>query len=163
MLKARSLSWPARALIAWFGPRGLSSLLFALLVVRAGLPESVQILSVIGTVVITSVVLHGISGKPLSALYVRVVARKTLGEERESTATGLFTQRAPDLQRVAPEELAALLSRPDPPLILDVRSRSQYAGDPRRIPGSIRVLPDEVEAWARERSLQGKKVVTYCT
>ena len=163
LLNARSLSWPARALIAWFGPRGLSSLLFALLVVRAGLPESVQILSVIGTVVITSVVLHGISGKPLSALYVRVVARKTLGEERESTATGLFTQRAPDLQRVAPEELAALLSRPDPPLILDVRSRSQYAGDPRRIPGSIRVLPDEVEAWARGRSLQGKKVVTYCT
>ncbi|HET9598443.1 MAG TPA: cation:proton antiporter [Anaeromyxobacteraceae bacterium] len=162
LLEAPSLSWPARALIAWFGPRGLSSLLFALLVLRTGLPEGMQLLAVVGTTVVASVLLHGISGRPLSAAYARVVGRETLGEERESTASGLFSGAEGDGPRVDPDELAALLSRPDPPLVLDVRSRSDRDRDPRQIPGSIRVPPDEVEAWARGRSVRGR-VITYCT
>ena len=109
-----------------------------------------------------SVVLHGVSGRPLSAAYVRLVGRETLGEERESTASGLFADAEGDVPRVEPDELAALLSRPDPPLVLDVRSRSQYARDPRQIPGSIRVPPDQMDAWARGRSVLGR-IITYCT
>ncbi len=57
----------------------------------------------------------------------------------------------------------------DPPLILDVRTRSQYDQDKSRIPGSIRVRPDEVEGWARERQeerggqIEGQRIVAYCT
>ena len=38
LLKAR-MSWPARLFISWFGPRGLNSLLLALLVVIADVPS----------------------------------------------------------------------------------------------------------------------------
>jgi hypothetical protein len=46
--------------------------------------------------------------------------------------------------------------------VIDVRSRSQHALDPRRIPGTVRVPPDQVERWARGRARPGK-AVTYCT
>jgi NhaP-type Na+/H+ or K+/H+ antiporter len=161
-IRPSGLSWQARALIAWFGPRGLSSLLFALLVVRAGVPEATSVLAVVGAVVVASVVLHGASATPVSALYARALARRTLGEERESTAAGLFAGDGSEVPRVTADGLAAELERPDPPLVLDVRSRSQHALDPRRIRGALRVLPDEVERWAQGRPLPGR-VVTYCT
>ena len=43
-LRAR-LSRTARALMAWFGPRGLSALLLILLVVQAGLPAGDHLLA----------------------------------------------------------------------------------------------------------------------
>ncbi|MGH7856884.1 MAG: cation:proton antiporter, partial [Candidatus Binatia bacterium] len=87
------LSRGALAFVAWFGPRGLNSLLFALLALRSGVAEGEAILSVVGVVVMASVVLHGTSATPLSAWYARAVARRTLPEERESTAAGLFDAR----------------------------------------------------------------------
>ena len=50
----------------------------------------------------------------------------------------------------------------DPPLILDVRSRSEYDRDGVRIPGSVRVLPDQVTEWAADR-LRDQPFVLYCT
>jgi NhaP-type Na+/H+ or K+/H+ antiporter len=52
-----------RLLIAWFGPRGLSSLLLILLPVFAGVPDSSRLLAVCSLVVLVSVVLHG--GSPM--------------------------------------------------------------------------------------------------
>ena len=52
-----------RLLIAWFGPRGLSSLLLILLPVFAGLPGSEQLFAICCLVVLLSVVVHG--GSPL--------------------------------------------------------------------------------------------------
>jgi NhaP-type Na+/H+ or K+/H+ antiporter len=49
--------------IAWFGPRGLSSLLLVLLPVFAGLPGSEQLFAICSLVVLLSVVVHG--GSPL--------------------------------------------------------------------------------------------------
>jgi sodium/hydrogen antiporter len=50
-----------RLLIAWFGPRGLSSLLLVLLPVFAGLPGSEQLFAICCLVVLLSVVVHGAS------------------------------------------------------------------------------------------------------
>jgi sodium/hydrogen antiporter len=50
-------------LIAWFGPRGLSSLLLVLLPVFAGLPGSEQLFAICCLVVLLSVVVHG--GAPM--------------------------------------------------------------------------------------------------
>ena len=50
-------------LIAWFGPRGLSSLLLVLLPVFAGLPGSEHLFSICCLVVLLSVVVHG--GSPM--------------------------------------------------------------------------------------------------
>ncbi len=52
-----------RLLIAWFGPRGLSSLLLVLLPVFAGVPGSEQLFSICSLVVLVSIVLHG--GSPM--------------------------------------------------------------------------------------------------
>src|SRR5215813_8700658 len=52
-----------RLLIAWFGPRGLSSLLLVLLPVFAGLPGGERLFAVCSLVVLVSVVLHG--GSPM--------------------------------------------------------------------------------------------------
>jgi NhaP-type Na+/H+ or K+/H+ antiporter len=57
------LDRPSRALIAWFGPRGLSSLLLVLLPVFAGLPGSERLFPICCLVVLVSVVLHG--GAPM--------------------------------------------------------------------------------------------------
>jgi hypothetical protein len=52
-----------RLLIAWFGPRGLSSLLLILLPVFAGLPESERLFAICCLVVLLSVLVHG--GSPI--------------------------------------------------------------------------------------------------
>ncbi|MEJ7810229.1 MAG: cation:proton antiporter [Gemmatimonadaceae bacterium] len=49
----------SRRLIAWFGPRGLSTLLLVLLPVFAGVPGSERLFTVSSLVVLLSVVLHG--------------------------------------------------------------------------------------------------------
>ena len=63
---------------------------------------------------------------------------------------------------ITPERLAQLLDGPDPPIVIDVRTRSQYERDDMRIPGSVRVLPDDVAEWAREQDRK-RMVVAYCT
>ncbi len=57
----------ARYLIAWFGPRGLSSLLLVLLAVFAGSPGSDVLFAICCLVVLMSLVLHGATPMLLSA------------------------------------------------------------------------------------------------
>jgi predicted sulfurtransferase len=123
----------------------------------------------VGVVVTVSVVVHGATATPLSALYGRTVERMTLQEERESTAAGLFTHEE-GAPRITPEELAERLEGPDPPLVLDVRTRSQYERDATQIPGSVRVPPDQVQDWAMRYLADHpdgephlRPIVTYCT
>jgi NhaP-type Na+/H+ or K+/H+ antiporter len=149
VLARAHLSWPARFFVGWFGPRGLNSLLLALLVVHAEVEGATELLAAVGAVVLTSTLVHGASAQPLAMWYGRRAAAETLTEERESTAAGLFAgEGGHDL--LAPAQLAELLASAEPPIVLDVRSRSTYARDGGRIPGSVRVLP-------------GRLVVAYCT
>jgi NhaP-type Na+/H+ or K+/H+ antiporter len=162
VLQRATMSNAARAFIGWFGPRGLNSLLLALLVVQANASGAEQLLAITGVVVLVSVIAHGASATPLSAWYGRRVAQQTLAEEREATATGLFQPDASEPPRITPEELAARLMDANPPIVLDVRTRSQYDQDAGQIPGSVRVPPDQIEAWAAKES-RARSVVAYCT
>ncbi len=162
LARAPNLSWRGRGFIAWFGPRGLTSLLYALLAVSARLPQGGELLAITGIVVIASVLLHGASAMPLSRWYAASIAHDTQREERQSRFGGLFAGKADDIPRITPEELAGRLDGPDPPLVLDVRTRSQHSQDHVRIPGSIRVLPDQVRDWAAQRQ-ERRPVVLYCT
>jgi NhaP-type Na+/H+ or K+/H+ antiporter len=157
-----ALSRPARAFIAWFGPRGLNSLLFALLAVAGGVPEAEYLLAVTGLVVIVSVLVHGSSATPLAAWYGRKVAGQVLAEERFGTATGLFEQNEQTSDRISPAELAEMMAGDDPPVVVDVRTRSQHDRDAVQIPGSVRVLPDSVPEWASDQ-LKDRPYVLYCT
>jgi len=56
------------AFVAWFGPRGLASILFALVVLEeAELSRTPQILTVVTWTVLLSVVAHGLSATPWAA------------------------------------------------------------------------------------------------
>ncbi len=168
VLRQAAISPQARAFIAWFGPRGLSSLLLALLVVEAGVPNGEYLLAVAGMVVTVSVIAHGVTATPLAALYAQAVERHTLAEERRSSAAGLFSSHDAEVARITSEELADRLRDDRPPLVLDVRTRSQYRQAKSRIPRSVRVLPDQVQDWAAHWQAAHPyaprpSVVTYCT
>jgi hypothetical protein len=150
LLRAR-MSRMGRAFIAWFGPRGLSALLLALLVVEAQVPGATGLLAVTGVVVLVSVLVHGVTATPAARWYGEQVARaaQTPPEERESAAAGLFRDEATEEPRISPEELHTLLVGLNPPVVLDVRARGQYAVADGQIPGSVGVPPDQVCDWAR--------------
>lgn len=162
-----TISPEARAFIAWFGPRGLSALLLALLAVEAGAPQATQLLAVTGVVVLVSVLVHGVTATPASRWYGQRVAQAYVvpPEERESDAAGLFREEAAEVPRVTPEQLRTWLAGPQPPIVLDVRARAQYAEAEGQIPGSVRVPPDQVREWAEHAGAAAKDrtVVAYCT
>ncbi len=161
LLRAK-MSWEARAFISWFGPRGLNSLLLALLVVHAHIAEAELLLAVVGLVVLVSTVLHGASATPITAWYARRISDSVHEEERESDAAGIFGDHDEAVPRMGVSELNELLSGAEPPIILDVRSRMSYEHDNGRLPGDIRVPADQVAAWARGK-MPDRTVVAYCT
>jgi len=61
--------------IGWFGPRGLASVVFSLIAIEelAATPVAEPILEVVTLTILGSVVLHGVTAKPLAALYGRRV------------------------------------------------------------------------------------------
>jgi sodium/hydrogen antiporter len=64
--------WPTVAFLGWFGPRGLASIVFAVIVVEeADLPHAATIELVAYVTVGLSVLLHGLSAAPLAARYAR--------------------------------------------------------------------------------------------
>ena len=115
---------------------------------------------------LASVVIHGASASPIAAWYSRKASEETLVEERESTVAGLFRPEDREVPRVTAEELDRMLSSPEPPIVLDVRSRSTYEHDDAEIPGSVRVLPDQALDWIADelpKGLTSRQVVAYCT
>lgn len=168
VLRKAAISNKARAFIGWFGPRGLNSLLLALLVLQAGVANSEFLLAVVGVVVTVSVVAHGASATPLSQAYGRAVEQETHEEERDN-AGGIFEGDASGSIRLKPDRLAGMLGSEEPPIVLDVRTRSQYEAGRTRIPGAQRVAPDQIEEWVQEREeaygsqIEGQRIVAYCT
>ena len=64
-----------RLFIGWFGPRGLASIVFAIMVFDAQLPGNDTLMATVGCTVLLSVVAHGITANPLTrALTARRVA-----------------------------------------------------------------------------------------
>jgi len=59
------------AFMGWFGPRGLASIVFALLVVERGVPEASTLLATVVVTVAMSVFLHGFTSVPFVAMYHR--------------------------------------------------------------------------------------------
>ncbi len=58
--------------LGWFGPRGLASILFALLFLeRFHIPGGDEILACVVLTVMLSIVLHGVSANPMSARFAR--------------------------------------------------------------------------------------------
>lgn len=74
---------PSWLFLGWFGPRGLASILFVLLILEESqLPHRHEILAVTMITVALSVLLHGISAAPYAKFYGRLAAR--MGECEET-------------------------------------------------------------------------------
>ena len=83
------------AFVGWFGPRGLASILFALLLVEeASLPITPVVLDVVTWTVLLSILAHGLSAVPLARAYGRWFERARGDMAEEGTAPDLVT-RAP--------------------------------------------------------------------
>jgi NhaP-type Na+/H+ or K+/H+ antiporter len=61
----------ARLFLGWFGPRGLASVVFAVMVLEAGVPDSNTLTATVAWTVILSVIAHGITAMPLAAAFSR--------------------------------------------------------------------------------------------
>jgi NhaP-type Na+/H+ or K+/H+ antiporter len=80
--------------IGWFGPRGLASVVFALLAFDA-LPGQAgeRALSAITTVVLMSIVAHGVSAAPIAAWYDRQITSIAVDRPEHGETTPLPTRR----------------------------------------------------------------------
>jgi NhaP-type Na+/H+ or K+/H+ antiporter len=69
------LGWPTTAFVGWFGPRGLASVVFALLALEdLGEQVASPAVMVITATVLLSVIAHGVSAAPLARRYGTVTA-----------------------------------------------------------------------------------------
>ncbi|HEY6089912.1 MAG TPA: cation:proton antiporter [Gemmatimonadaceae bacterium] len=161
MLAGLDLNKRDRRLIAAFGPRGLSSLLLALLPVFARIPNAEQIFSLTSVVVLLSVVVHG-GG---TAFYLRKSASRGLAGPAEVLAP-LSRAAAVAEATAGPitiDELRALQAKGEPVVIVDARSNSSYDNDPRIAAGAVRVSPDDpVRDATQQRLSQRSTLVVYC-
>ena len=63
------LRWDTRLFLGWFGPRGLASIVFVVLVQDKELSGAEILLPTVGTTILLSVLLHGLTANPLSRKY----------------------------------------------------------------------------------------------
>ena len=77
------------AYLGWFGPRGLASIVFAVLVVEASIPNSNTIVDATALTVTASVVLHGLSAGVLTDRYARGLRRRPRQTGIETATTSV--------------------------------------------------------------------------
>ena len=64
-----NLRWDTKLFMGWFGPRGLASIVFVVLVQDELLPDSTTLVTTVTWTILLSVLLHGLSANPLSRKY----------------------------------------------------------------------------------------------
>jgi NhaP-type Na+/H+ or K+/H+ antiporter len=92
---------PTVAFMGWFGPRGLASIVFALIALDEGIPSRQLLLTTVMMIILLSVFLHGLSSVPLVAAYSRwyaahVAQNPTASEAKPTIMPRLRHQRTPE-------------------------------------------------------------------
>ena len=70
-LSGSGLSTEGKLFLGWFGPRGLATIVFAIMVININLPHGDTIITTASFTVMLSIILHGISAKPWVNRWVR--------------------------------------------------------------------------------------------
>jgi NhaP-type Na+/H+ or K+/H+ antiporter len=164
----------SRKIIAWLGPRGLSSLLLVLLPVFAGVTGAERLFQITCLVVLLSVVVHG----GLIAWFLRR-ARGALENQQPAPAPLSDLDTAPPApavaqapfaadgapaERISLEELKTLRDQGEPVVVADVRTERSYRDDALQATGAVRLSPEEAVQRARELRLpQDATIALYCT
>jgi sodium/hydrogen antiporter len=156
VLRGAGVSAADRRLIALLGPRGLSSLLLALLPVFAGVAGAERLFAITSLVVLISVVLHG-GG---IALFMRARGGSVVEPSAEPAAA---PRRAPVPERITIGELRALQANGAPVTIVDARTEKSYLSDPRTAQDAVRLRPeDPVRDAGTQRLNRHATLVVYC-
>jgi NhaP-type Na+/H+ or K+/H+ antiporter len=173
---ARGLSWRNRALIAWFGPRGLSSLLLVLLPVFAGVPGTEKLLPVCCLVVLVSILVHGSS--PIVLLRKRPDSASSAGTENlagrslENTSAeraaavkgaAQTVVRLADPEYIEISELLELQRAGELVVVVDARSDRTFNDSELLAQGAVRITPDRAVLEAERHNLPRNAVLAvFC-
>jgi NhaP-type Na+/H+ or K+/H+ antiporter len=68
-LTGSGISTEGKLFIGWFGPRGLASIVFAVIVVTHELPDSGPIIMTVACTIVLSIIAHGITANPWARAY----------------------------------------------------------------------------------------------
>ena len=146
----------ARRLVAWFGPRGLSSLLLALLPVFAGAPEGPAVFQLASLVVLVSIVAHGGS--------LVWLGRRSSSAPAADAAGGPSGGGAANAETITVAEVQALLAAGAPLVPGDVRKEEALWESSVQAKGARRLSPDSAARDARVLGLPSDAwLVLYCT
>jgi NhaP-type Na+/H+ or K+/H+ antiporter len=190
VLKQAGLDRPSLRLVAWFGPRGLSTLLLVLLPVFAGIPGSEQLFTICCLVVLLSVLLHGSAigliirrpdrtGAPTSgSIPVVGAAAPTISGTNVAPAPITLPSppspaapaptadvKADDIvpERITIDEMQALQRAGDPVVLLDVRTQRTFEPDPFIARGALRMPPEDAVRLVTAHRIPWKAtLVAYC-
>jgi NhaP-type Na+/H+ or K+/H+ antiporter len=169
MLRGTGLSTRDRKIVALFGPRGLSSLLFVLLPVFAGIPGADRLFMITAFVVLMSVVIHGggialfmrrNAGGP-EAGGMRADEMSSPGARHRELA--VLESAADAEERITLDEVRAMQAKGGEVIIVDARADKSYRADPRTAEGAFRVEPDDpVRDATQLRLSKTATLVVYC-
>jgi NhaP-type Na+/H+ or K+/H+ antiporter len=158
MLGGIGLGARDRRIVALFGPRGLSSLLFVLLPVFAGLPGAARLFEVTALVVLLSVVVHG---GGIAIFLRRNREPKPAAARRELQV--LQPAETDGNERITLDEVHAARARGEEVVIVDARADKSYRADERTAQGAVRVQPDDPVRDATELRLsKTATLAVYC-
>jgi NhaP-type Na+/H+ or K+/H+ antiporter len=183
MLRRAGIDARSRQLVAWLGPRGLSTLLLVLLPVFAGVQGAERLFTIACLVVLLSVVIHGAGISIVLRRIARAAhARRVETEGGGGGAPGTVPAAPPSAATAGPEpavvtpdsgeapsdritvtELRRLWNRGEPVTIVDARTERSYSRDNARARGAVRIPPEHAVETAKEIGLsQHATVVVYC-
>jgi sodium/hydrogen antiporter len=179
-------------IVAWFGPRGLSTLLLVLLPVFAGIPGSDVLFTLCCLVVLLSVLVHGsaiglivrrpqtpstptvpAAAAPAGTTSVGITAAPALdttpalGAPATAVPAAAVTvgeqPAAPLPEKITFDEMAALQSTGETPVVLDVRTQRTLDTDPFIARGAIRMPPEDAVRLATAHRIPWKAtLIAYC-
>ena len=170
--------WPTKldrksmALISWFGPRGLSSLLLVLLPVFAGTPGSERLFSICCLIVLLSVLLHGGSLMVLGRFRSQPVEAPAPAVSAPSAAVRsplpVLNPRGEEAQARIPDqidlaELHRLQASDEPVIVLDVRTLRSLETSDATAKGAVRLDPERTVQEAERLHLPREAwLVAFC-
>ncbi|HSE40140.1 MAG TPA: cation:proton antiporter, partial [Acidobacteriota bacterium] len=145
-------------LIAWFGPRGLSSLLLVLLPIFAGIPGMEKLFTICCAVVLFSIVIHGGSfmllGRKSRPITTTITPPQQIAPLKP--AENKFVDSGSEIVdegSIILSQVLELQKKGEPVIILDVRSERSFEDSDLLAKGAIRIHPDEAVRKANELGL----------
>ncbi|RYG25097.1 hypothetical protein EON82_08385 [bacterium] len=149
-LKPLRIDDRSRAIIAWFGPRGLSTLLLVLVPVFGGTPGADRLFQYASVVVLFSVAIHGVS--------IMAFGSKRFQGATEPEAV------VESPESVTAEQVRAWMDGGEYVQLADVRSTSAFADSDLVLPNSVRLDLGRPEVDAERHGFPKEAwIALYCT